>query len=740
MKIITTLFSLFLSLHIQVAVAGPGEEAAPYCHFGDSLNILSDPLMKPFQDIQYNFSLLVCDEDVLYGDPLSMIPKVDHDRTRCESIALCNEGLSDTATTKDAQKIVEENLPKAALLGVFAKEIADHRDYNIQLKKYEDANHEKLCPVEAGNFGCDLDVRKAFMSVANSFSDLPELDKAPISTDNLGQFIDGKFFKDPNPKSAAKSKEELLKGCADKFSLNKICKLRDDRVSEIKTCEKSVMSKGCLDNEQKALASLLSDYKKNKTMFLALERELCLPTRITKNSATQTTLYTNLSGMPSSPYGSGNLLRVNYAQFITRPDLQLHLPSRSPASSSQDDKTADDKSSPNASGVKKIEDFKIDPIKQQAVARDEVKEARDATTLSETFANTMRDAVSTETKVISNTPASNTTAWSSDFSNRFNSITEEQRKKNEEEKNKEGDKSGNDSVSSAQDKKKKEEMDALLAKISGLKSKLEEMNQKVDDLKNKKVSDGDEKAAVDKEALEKEKSILDLKKKLADLEADKIKREAESVKKQEAENVKVKSQAENTRVSNNSNTNFQNRNDGDQQADTVKREREKSANNFQAATGSFSEGRAPASVGAGFSGPQGSSSAIVLKVAGAQATPDSTVVYMTANELQKYPFHLADNASSIEIEKMLENNNGSSIIIGDSEQIIPIVINGAVALDENGKVKFKRVKISLVKNERERKQNIAREISSVADLKRIEQKNRDLIRYQEMKNSLKLDK
>jgi hypothetical protein len=110
---------------------------------------------------------------------------------------------------------------------------------------------------------------------------------------------------------------------------------------------------------------------------------------------------------------------------------------------------------------------------------------------------------------------------------------------------------------------------------------------------------------------------------------------------------------------------------------------------------------------------------------------------MTAVELQKYPYHLSDKASESEIENMLLKNKGAAIIVGNEEEIIPELVKGVVQLDEYGRIKYKRIKISLVKNDNEKKQNVAREISSIADLKKEDQKKRDLIRYQEMKALLK---
>jgi len=164
---------------------------------------------------------------------------------------------------------------------------------------------------------------------------------------------------------------------------------------------------------------------------------------------------------------------------------------------------------------------------------------------------------------------------------------------------------------------------------------------------------------------------------------------------------------------------------------------DKNNNAFNRSPSSFSDSSASSVKSAG-TGASSSSSGLVLKSAGGQSVADSSIVYMTTGELQKYPYRLGDNASAVDIEKMISGNNGAAIILGNSEQIIPEVVNGVVQLDETGKVKYKRVKISLVKNDKEKAQNISRAISSVADLKREEQKKRDLIRYQEMKNSLKL--
>jgi hypothetical protein len=143
--------------------------------------------------------------------------------------------------------------------------------------------------------------------------------------------------------------------------------------------------------------------------------------------------------------------------------------------------------------------------------------------------------------------------------------------------------------------------------------------------------------------------------------------------------------------------------------------------------------RAPASSSNSISGGQ-LGGGIVLRSSGGQAgASENSTVYLTQDEVKNYPYRLEANATDLDIEKMFKESNGAPVLLGESEQV--------VAVKENGKLTYKRGKIIVVKNEKVKKESISRAISSVADLKKDEdKKSRDYIRYQEMKKGLKLNK
>jgi hypothetical protein len=750
MKKITSLFCILISLQLPLAFA----EESPKCPVpAESLDPLDSKNSKSFEVLEVQVRNSACDNETIFNKVSDPKFIVNHNRLHCNEIELCLGKSNDAEANQAATELMKENLPKAVLLGVLDQEIQKKLKYNVLLKRFEESHHQKVCPSEKVETNCEKDIRRAFASVSGTFIGYPGLDLGPTSSETTENYFAKKFLKSNDFKKISKSKEELSRGCAEKISFTNICNLRDARLKTISDCENNPQSKGCLDNEQKALASLLDSQKNNRPVFLAMEKQLCTSTRLVQDSPTQSTLLVSMPGIgPIGTFGriQGFNQHLGLRTDAKPPGLRLDANSllvpgasmgaRVPASDKPVETAEDDNKGgqkPDASGVIGTGVLKVDIARAPASnesAREEIKafSANDTSTLSDTFSKSLSESIGNTNKAVANN-IPNTTAnnnWNADLSTRFNALNEEENKKKLADKLAE-----ETTVVNPSDKKKKEdEVSALTAQINGLKTKLEEMNQNVEDLKSKKEAVGEDKDKIDKDSLEREKSILDLKKKLAELEADKKKVQADSIAKSQ-EDDKARTRAE-ARASSNANAAvFANHSVDSEQSDIGKRERDKAANSSNQASVSFSESRAPASVGT----PQSASavSAIVLHSVGSQATPDSAVVYMTDVEMQKYPFRLNDNATPKDIEKMILGNNGASIILGNSEQIIPIVINGVVQLDEKGHVKYKKIKISLVKNERERKQSIAREISSIADLKREDQKKRELIRYQEMKNVIK---
>lgn len=743
------IFSFGQNLHAQGVMPVPGMSdtkgnppapmvppaGSPDCKADQNFNIISEPLLKPFR---INLSAL-CSEDSLYGDAFLSSTNYLHNRVRCDEVSLCAPVIS-TEDQKQAENIIADNIPNAVLIGELTKEIADNREYNIALARYEQKYKVKVCEDAPIDFDCDHKLRRSLSTVADSLVDFSEFKKAPISSDDLQVFIPQVFFSGPSSLKA--TLEDLKKNCSKKLSLKRVCETARDRLVQVKDCDGKSGGKNCFENEQRAWASITNDMKNDRSLFMAIEKQLCLPSRVSK-SATQT-----------AQGGDASFMMVRRQRFLadsgqTRTQQIISLANANAQTKAADSpKDNDSNRSPDGSDIKK-QDSDLGGMKANATENtaDVIHgfENRDSKTLSESFSSSMEQAADSS-KGITNGTVSNsvlTNNWNNDFANRARDLAEEQRAINEEQKRKQ-DEASSDSLAQL-DKKKKEEIDTLTSQISGLKSKLDEMNSKVDELKGKK-GDGAV-AEKDKETLDREADIAELKKKIAELEADKKKKETESKVAKEEEDARQaarvrEEQVRSTYTSPFSQANYSNRNKQnsvDQSSEaTANHEREKVANSMSNGASSADVGRSPASFGnTGGSGGTVSSQ-LVLKAVGTQATPDSNIVYMTQNELQHYPFRLNGNASAVEIEKMLEGNKGSTIILGDSEQIVPIVENGAVALDEQGKIKYKRIKISLVKNDKEKKQKIAREISSIADLKREEQKKRDLIRYQEMKKSLRL--
>jgi|GEM_PF-810254 len=727
---------LFLSFEIrsQGVMPVPFENAfifAPSCNQEQQFQILSDPLERTFK---LDFSSVLCKEESLYADAFEYGANYQHDRARCDEISFCSHSVK-PEDVKDAEAVVSQNIPTAILLSELTKAVEENREYNVALYQYEQKHKTKLCEEEQIDFDCDHKTRVALAAVADSLIDFPEFDRAPASADNLLTFIPGKFFSKESV--MIKSEEELKKNCSKKFSLQKICSKARDRIKIVSECDKGTVGRNCFEDDQRAWASLTNDFRNNnKELYLAIEKQLCLPQRVLKTN-------TQLAFGRRRPAIFRNQSQVRTQSSTTRIQKLVSTAKLNAESGIRPDSTA-----PSQRDVKPQEEFKFgEGLKSasQAIAvknnssEDVIHGFENRDSLVDSFGENLQK-VSDNFKTPENSLNTNTTSnW--DVIGRARELAEEERIKAEETKNKlkEDDKT----IVKDESEKKKEESDALMAQINGLKSKLDDMTERMEEMQGKKDSSETKGASLDTSTTEKE--ILELKKTIAELEADKKRKDAEAKALKTAEDNRLAREREernrnfvsapssftSVRPSNSAQT-------AQVEAAAAAAESEKASRNLAASYAGNEVSRGPAAVSSGSATGAAQSNQLILKSVGSQATPESNVVYMTANELQRYPYRLGEQASTIEIEKMLEGNQGSTIIIGDREQIIPVVENGKVALDENGKVKYKRVKIALVKNDKERKMQIEREISSVADLKKEEQRKRDLIRYQEMKKALKV--
>lgn len=724
MKKITIVFFVFFSLQLPRV---HGDESPKCPTPADSMDPLDSKNSKSIEALEAQVRNSACNVDRVFSKINDPKFTVNHNKVRCSEIEMCMVNNTNKEAAEDANELMKENLPRAILLGVLNLEIKSKLKYNVLLKRYEESHHQKVCPNEKVESSCEKDIRNALTSVSGSFIGYPALDRQPLSSESTEGYFSKKFISGNLFKNMTYSKEELLTSCSKKINFTKICNLRDARLKAISDCEKNPESNGCLNQEQNALASLLNSQKNRPAVFLAMEKQLCTSTRLVLDSPAKAVVKPSpLVALKVKSVQLGvsdnNLIRakrdVNGHPFV--------------AEGTKDTKGPDD------SVVIRAESLPVVTATGDN-SKDEIKsfDSRDTSSLSESFSNSMKESMDTVNNTI---PTINTNAntnmtgnMNSEFSSNINAINEEENKKKAEEK--ELNIANEDKAISSADKKKQEELLAVTKQINALKAKLEEMNQNVEDLKIKRDLANADKDKMEKDSLEREKSILDLKKKLAELEADKKKMQTDSIAKaQEDEQTRSRANAANA-VDNARVTSFGNRS-ASEQADTVKRSAENGVAGNNQTAANLAEGRIPASVTSAPSGLSGDTG-FVLHSEGVQATPESTVVYMTDMEVQKYPFHLNKNATSSEIENMIVGNNGVSIILGNSEEIIPIVLNGVVQLDANGHSKYKRLKISLVKNDKEKKQNIAREISSIADLKHEDQKKRELIRYQEMKSVIK---
>lgn len=707
------------------------------CKAPGSLDIIGNLQSSFIFGVQKAASISGCSDFGILSDIRKPKFKADHDELKCAQIDMCIGGQPLFAQTSEAKDTLKKMLPKAALLGVFADEVKDNFEYNVLLNRYETEHKENICGEEKVEPKCEKSIRDALTSVTYSFIDFAELNKFQTTDESLESFVEKTFFKANKLKNKKITKEELKKSCSQKMSLNNICKKRNERLDQIKKCEKKSDAKDCLRNEQKALASLLNDYKGNEKLFLAMEKELCLPSRmVIKGPNFSSDKNTKVAAVAST-----SLIApvTNQMDFIeergTRPEELSKVALADPSKSSDEESNRVDteRNGPDASSVVGIHKESLDiattmPSSATAFSDQSDKEViisaddnRNGKSLSETFvqnSNNVLDSMNSNSNVNNMVNQNN-----------YDYVSAKDLAKTDE------------NITS---KTKNDNVDALTSKIDELNKKLSDMTKKVEDLKNKTAdsnNSNDEKSNAEKDAKENEAAILELKKQVAELKDKKRKKEIEVLARaKEKEEEKIRAENEAAKASSNisdfSISNNNQRNDGARrdQVQVVQNYAANPSSNFSATA----ESKAVATIGS--SGVnQAVAKGITLTASGMQAATESNVAYMTPAELQKYLYRLDSNAAPAEIQKMLAGNEGAAIIVGDNEKITPIVENGVVQKDKFGKIKFKRVKISLVKNEKEKRKNIDREISSVADLKKDEQKKQkelsDLVRYQQMKKA-----
>ncbi len=718
---------------------------------GKSSEVLDPQTAKPIENILKMVKRSSCNEELVFSDVKNANFLVNHNKLRCSHIELCSSDEEHLEADKDAKEIMKEILPKAVLLTEIEKEIQnkEKKQFNIDLYKFEKANNQKVCPEEKIEASCETSIRNAFKSVSGSLVSFPNLTKAPTSDESLDVYFSNNFFNEADKivnskKKVAnqkKSAKDFKNSCNKKISFKTIC---ENQMSRLNSKDKLNLSK-----DQNSLASLLNSHKDKQDVFLAMEKELCSDDYKIDDM--------RVVGMVMHPMN-----RFNGANAIENMDsTNSYSPQNSGTESTKIESNLPDTfmgppdltekyNSPDSSGAlghTKAEiplnnhETKMDSqtTASQAIVQNEVDAVNiknDESNLSETITKSVNDTVeSNSNKNAVNFPPNTIPSTNSSFNSDFANHIEEMNKENEI-KNQFVDQNSDQSkvdrsisrAESAADKKKKDETSALISQIEGLKSKIAEMNKGVEDLKAKKDNSNVDKDKIEKDRLEKEKAITDLKNKLAELEQEKKKTQLQAqLKAQQDESDRINN--ENLRQANLRNTQaFNNRYENENFA-ANKNEREKNMNsNNQSGNSSASESRSM-SAGA-FQGSAGP----LLTVANSAASTngDNSVVYMTTSELQKYPYRLNNNATISEIENMILGNNGKPVLFGDDEILIPDTVR-----DANNHVKYKKVKISLVKNDKEKKLNVSRAISSVADLKKLDlEKQRDLIRYQEMKKAM----
>ena len=702
----------------------------PICDVNEnSLQVLKANQSQPIKDLQTRVEKSACDEKDIFA-VASDSHQIIHNRLRCDQIELCSANVKTDESKSEAQDLLKKDLRKAALIGAVVSEINEGSIYNITLSKFEDANKTTVCPVEEVDANCEKEIKTVFSIFAstgffknniNSMNN--DVKISPLDSESVNDYIKKNFYTSRSQLVVAASKDVLANSCAkSKLSVKRICKMRDDRLAEIANCEKGQASKGCLDKEQNAIGILENRYLNEHQLFLAMEKELCSSARVSQITLapTKTAISRSQSQRIDKPRTVAD--NSNLKTDDSKPNesdvkkFEKNVEANSP-SSNQLGTIGTSGTSSTGLGISKFPNSGTDEVKGFL--------EKDGKKLNENFSDAFRTISSGtpgKTGVADNTVANaaHNAAVNEEFTNNYNYYADQEKKNKEAAAKVKADQEAKVAADNAKlldEKKKTDDMNALLAQISGLKDRIANIDKQAAAEKENGGSSPTDQAAIDRE-----KTIQDLKKSLAGLEADKKKLQDSEAAAAIIQQNQAKANLANSYVASTSSD------DSSQSSSFQNNDQGKKASRGPASISNENQAsyidRSPA-----VSGGANNVSSIVLR---------SNIVYMTNSELQKYPYHLGDNASISDIEQMILKNNGAPIILGTSEQIIPVVDKGVVQLDEEGRVRYKRIKISVVKNERERKQNIAREISSIADLKRAEQKKRDLIRYQEMKNTVKV--
>lgn len=710
---------------------------------------INDKKVKSFEELTAKIKFITCEEKKIFAKAMSLDYSPNHNRAYCEQVDICmGDNFISRETIQDAQDILSENIPKAVLLGVMDREIAQNLEANINLRNFEEKNKTKLCPAEKIEASCEKDIRNALVSVSGSFIGYKSLEKAPLSNESLEDYLGKNLF---SKKTTAKiSKDQLKKSCGEKINFGRICKARDERLKVIASCEKDKKATGCLNYEQKALASLNDSHKDNRDIFLKMEKDLCVSSRVVEDIKFPSRLSMFAGGINSFGVDSENRfsnfangLGGGFQSTLLGSDLKdndFFKPSSTSSSFAMQDFSVAEPTHLKFDLPEITTNFKSSsPVVSSSASSGSVAEASRPAALDndnesvsgssshesalapvaaeashvEDYAAAPSVMVPTTPAPIAESPVNNNFA----FGDNYNTSSLDNNLAKPVDKN--------ESIAELPVAKTSS---AANAQINGLKSQIDELKQTVADLEAK--TDPAEKAAVTEEALAKERDLLDLKKKLADLEAEKKKRDESTALAVATERDKA-SEARRIASINAANQNFAAAS-AQNFENSIKRD-EKNISNFAQPASFVDPGagaRSPASSSAGASQGQG----LVLNATDRGSNnSESNTVYMTDSDLQKFTYRLGANASAEDIEKMIETSHGAKILIGNDEQVIPTI-------EANGKVKYKRVKISLVKDEKAAKaKNSERKTASVGDLTREEdeknKKARELARYNEFKNS-----
>ena len=500
-----------------------------------------------------------------------------------------------------------------------------------------------------------------------------------------------------------------------KFNINKVCKDFRANLDSFNKCENE-NGKDCYHNVQGVLLNLLRDNIKDELNFWALEKELCRPTRIFSpifDEAKYAQEHPDFVGPVRSPKDDDALEIVPGGSYALNESSEYST-----------------KSSPNlAVNYNKDVGFGLSGTGYVSPSRNSTNdpdsfEVEKSNSVLNNFSAGLKEAYDGHSELDKISPAESNANINANtnFSNFVNHSDNNEKDAIKDE--------SNEDLNPA---KKKDEINSLTAQIDSLNKKLSEMSNKLEDLKsNPKSKDEVDELSQNKLSLEKEKAILELKNKIAELEGQK--KELISKQNNQVDIKAAQNSIEQPRAIASYSSPIASVNDYEDRSSSKAGGNEQSYTPPPSQSSSGDYGRAPASSSASNSG--NSSGGIVLRssgVAGQAASTENTTVYLTQDEVKNYPYRLDANATDLDIEKMFKESNGAPVLLGESEQV--------VAVKENGKLVYKRGKIVVVKNEKVKKESISRAISSVADLKKDEEKkSRDFIRYQEMKKGLKLNK